>query len=183
MRFDASLLHGVEQGTEPPTLRFFTFKNPTLSFGRLQKLSDIRSLVPPGWETVQRPTGGGIVLHNGDFCFSLTWPKGSLPLPKRTQDQYRWIHEVLLEVLAQDQAVRMAACCDAPKSEEPFATRSCFQNPVGYDLLKDQKKIVGGALRCTRTATLYQGSLQAPVSVEFVERLSLAFKTRLELNS
>ena len=56
----------------------------------------------------------------------------------------------------------MAACRDVAAPEEPFSVRTCFANPVGFDLLKDGKKIVGGALRCTRRATLYQGSLQTP---------------------
>ena len=32
MRYDSALLRAVEQGTEQPTLRFFRFKEPTVSF-------------------------------------------------------------------------------------------------------------------------------------------------------
>ena len=89
----------VERGDAVPTLRFFRFQEPTLSYGRLQKLDDVRPLLPDGWARVQRPTGGGIVLHNGDLCFSLCWKDGQAPLPKKPQDQYRWIHSVVLEAL------------------------------------------------------------------------------------
>ena len=179
MRWDVELLNGVERGTLPPSLRFFRFLEPTVSFGRLQKLKDVRSLVPRGWSTVQRPTGGGVVFHDGDVCLSLCWPVGQNPLPTRPQEQYRWVHSAILEALRPTISLRMAECCDAPQPEEPFHVRACFHNPVGYDLLWNQKKIVGGALRCTRQATLYQGSLQMTISSSQQSRLLIAFQTRL----
>jgi lipoate-protein ligase A len=179
MRQDAETLSRIELGDAPPTLRFFRFKSPTLSFGRLQKRENVASLVPPGWDCVQRPTGGGIVLHNGDLCFSLCWEDGQAPLPKKPQDQYRWIHSIVLDALKADVPVRMAACCDVSAPKEPFEVRTCFQNPVGFDLLKGDNKIVGGALRCTRRATLYQGSLQIAVTPEIEARLQAAFQARL----
>jgi len=199
MRHDAETLTRVESGESPPTLRFFRFKEPTLSFGRLQKREDVVPLIPPGWAAIQRPTGGGIVLHNGDLCFSLCWKEGHTPLPKKHQEQYRWIHSVVLEALAGEVTAHMAippvrprrmasllneqgheaACWDVAVPKEPFSIRTCFQNPVGYDLLRDRKKIVGGALRCTRRATLYQGSLQTPVSPALEGRLKMAFQDRL----
>lgn len=179
MRADAETLSRVELGDAPPTLRFFRFKSPTLSFGRLQKRENVAPLIPPGWDCVQRPTGGGIVLHNNDLCFSLCWKDGQSPLPKKPQEQYRWIHAIVLDALKADVPVRMAACSDVSAPKEPFDVRTCFQNPVGFDLLKDDSKIVGGALRCTRRATLYQGSLQIAVSPALEERILTAFRIRL----
>ncbi len=179
MRVDVDLLHDVERGVLPPTLRFFRFKEPTVSYGRLQKSADIAPFVPAGWNRVQRPTGGGIVFHNNDLCLSLAWADGWLPLPKRPQEQYRWIHAVILEALIQKNNLRMAACGDVPAPEEPFSKRSCFKNAVGYDLLRAQEKIVGGALRCTRRATLYQGSIQLALTPPEEERLVHAFQSHL----
>jgi lipoate-protein ligase A len=178
MRVDVDLLNGVERGVLSPTLRFFRFKEPTVSYGRLQKLADIAPLVPAGWDVVQRPTGGGLVFHNGDLCLSLTWAGGASLLPKRPQEQYRWIHAVILEALAQT-GLRMAACGDIPKPDEPFSHRTCFKNPVGYDLLRAQEKMVGGALRCTRRATLYQGSIQLALTPTQEARLFHAFHSHL----
>ena len=179
MRLDADVLAGVEEGRLPPTLRFFRFNAPTVSFGRLQKLSDVSPLAPFGWDCVQRPTGGGIVFHEGDLCLSLSWAGSLSPLPNRPQDQYRWIHGIILEALAEDRSLRMAACCDQAAPKEAFPQRTCFNNPVGYDLLQEQQKIVGGALRCTRRATLYQGSIQMKLTPEQERRLFHAFHARL----
>ena len=182
MRVDMDLFHRVEAGVCPPTLRFFCFQEPTVSYGLLQKLADIAPLVPAGWDIVQRPTGGGIVYHNGDLCLSLAWPAGTSLVPRRPQEQYRWIHAVILEALLHEKGLRMAACGDVPPPKEPFGRRSCFKNPVGYDLMRDQEKIVGGALRRTRRATLYQGSIQLPFSKQRETRLSIAFEQALQFS-
>jgi lipoate-protein ligase A len=179
MRVDVELLHGIERGDSPPTLRFYRFKEPTVSYGRLQKLTDITPRVPAGWKVVQRPTGGGVVFHDGDFCLSLCWPAGERSMPRRPQEQYRWIHSIILESLSSNLPVQMATCARVPFPEEPFSSRTCFKNPVGYDLMWNGKKIVGGALRCTREATLYQGSVQITVSPAQESHLLITSQTRL----
>jgi hypothetical protein len=65
----------------------------------------------------------------------------------------------------------MLPCCDAPAADAPFDVRQCFTNPVGSDLLKDGQKVVGGALAKRRQATLYQGSIQQPVTPALEARL------------
>jgi lipoate-protein ligase A len=182
MRVDVDLLNGVERGALPPTLRFFRFKEPTVSYGRLQKLADIVPLVPTGWEAVQRPTGGGIVFHNGDLCLSLAWRDGGSPLPRRPREQYRWIHAVILEVLMEVKGLRMAGCGDVSPPHEPFGKRACFKNPVGYDLMHEQKKIVGGALCCTRQTTLYQGSIQLALTPAQEAHLLSVFQSHFDTN-
>jgi lipoyl(octanoyl) transferase len=178
MRYDLALLRNVEQGTEPPTLRFFRFQEPTVTYGRLQKRKDIAPLAPAGWPVVQRPTGGGVVFHEEDQCLSLCWPRGQAPLPARPQDQYRWIHGAIREALGPE--LRMAACCDALPAEESFAIRACFKNPVGYDLMKGDQKIVGGALCCQKKAILYQGSIQRELSTADVRALSESLRLKLQ---
>src|SRR5688572_20169043 len=81
MLYDATLLRAVEAGNAPPTIHFFRFSEPTVTYGRLQKRENILTLVPPTWPLIQRPTGGGMVLHHNDLCLSLVWPKGMAPLP------------------------------------------------------------------------------------------------------
>jgi lipoate-protein ligase A len=57
-----------------PTLRFFQWDKPTVSYGHLMSLEN----------GVKRPTGGGIVYHETtDLSFSLVWPRGQNLLPER----------------------------------------------------------------------------------------------------
>jgi lipoate-protein ligase A len=177
MRYDVDLLKAVEEGNVPPTVRFFRFKEPTVSFGRLQKLKDIAPLVPPGWASVQRPTGGGIVFHKIDLCLSLSWRRETVPLPSNLHDVYRWIHTVIREALGDH--LRMASCADGCNKKAPFATRECFMNPVSYDLLNGKQKVVGGALHCRRNAFLYQGAIQNAPTRNFEESLRVAFERAL----
>lgn len=163
MAFDRETLAAIESGDTPPTLRFFRFSKPTLTYGRLQTLPSLSSLVPPNWPAVQRPTGGGIVFHENDLCLSLCWPKGMAGIPTKPSDQYRWIHERILNALRSSANLRMAACCDTPTPQTAptsFQLRQCFNDPVGYDLLEGSEKRVGGALLHHRGAVLYQGSIQ-----------------------
>jgi len=179
MRYDLASLTGIAERNDQSIFRLFRFAQPTVSYGRLQKATDIAAHVPPGWAVAQRPTGGGIVLHDGDLCLSLCWRKGEGPMPARPQEQYRWIHSVVAEALAEIVPVRMASCRDLAAPQEPFGVRNCFRNPVGFDLLDQQKKIVGGALRCTRRAILYQGSIHAAATAALEARLWTLFQARL----
>jgi lipoyl(octanoyl) transferase len=182
MDADRQTLSAVAEGRQPPTLRFFRWSEPTVSYGRLQPLETVRTLAPAGWPLVQRPTGGGIVFHDQDLCLSLAWPEGLAPLPRRPKEIYDWIHGVILQALQPLLDLRMAACCDLPESQTPFARRECFREPVGSDLLLKNQKIVGGALLHQKNGWLYQGSIQ-PLGLEMnrVEPALLsAFQGRLQ---
>lgn len=174
MRLDVETLNGVARGTFPPTVRFFRFSVPTVTYGRLQKLEKIQSLIPASWPHAQRPTGGGIVFHQTDLCVSLAWPKNHPPIPTKPKEMYQWIHSVLCEGLGDH--FRMAACGDTCGEKKPFAVRECFTEPVGYDLLSGSQKVVGGALLNTRDAVLYQGSIQISNASDTEPALRQAFE-------
>jgi lipoate-protein ligase A len=183
MRHDIQTLASLERYEVPPTLRFFRFSEPTVSYGRLQKRAAIEPLVPKSWSLVQRPTGGGIVYHEIDLCLSLAWRHGQDPLPRKAQDQYRWIHAVILEALRPFMPLRMAACCDVNPPESPFDTRECFKEPVGFDLLRENRKMVGGALSRRKNVTLYQGSIQFPLSLSQENALRNGFEKELQVEA
>jgi len=161
MAFDCETLRRVGDNQQQPTLRFFRFKEPTASYGRLQTLDYLSSKIPSGWPAVRRPTGGGMVLHDNDLCFSLVWRRGEPPVPSRFRDQYRWIHDIVLNALKPlAPGTSMATCRDCAPAAEAFETRECFTAPVVFDLILNKTKILGGALRHERAASLYQGSVQ-----------------------
>lgn len=160
MEFDRETLSAVIEKKKSPTLRFFRWKEPTLSYGRLQPLARVEQSAPRGWPVVQRPTGGGIVLHDRDLCISMAWPDGQPGFPPRAADLYDFLHGLFLNALRPHISLSMLACCDAPSPKGAFEERQCFQDPVGADLMLQQQKMLGGALLHRRGGWLYQGSLQ-----------------------
>jgi len=180
MRIDADTLAAVESGDVPPTLRLFSFRRPTVSFGRLQHAEGVRPFVPAGWENVQRPTGGGIVFHEQDLCFSLAWRQGDPPLPSDIKDVYPWIHTVVREALAPWLSLALATCRDGRAPAAPFPVRQCFEAPVAYDLLEGKEKIVGGALAKRRRSFLYQGTIHEQLPEEALQALENAFRQRFD---
>jgi lipoate-protein ligase A len=178
MRWDEDRMAATASGDEDSTIRFFSFAEPTVSYGRLQSEGDISRLTPEGWPAVRRPTAGGVVHHNGDLCISLIWKPGAAPLPERPRHLYGWIHRVIAHAIASFQPVRLASCCDTQKPVVPFNQRQCFQEPVGYDVLADDAKIVGGALCLRRDSCLYQGSIQW-TNPQLKDALKAAFRSAL----
>jgi lipoate-protein ligase A len=159
MRFDRDTLAAVESAGHPPVLRFFRWKKPGASYGKHQRLDHLRGWIPDGMDAVQRPTGGGLVIHGSDLCFSLCWRSGQDPLPVHVKDHYAWIHGIAAKALQTLTDARLAACSDC-SVRPPLSLSRCFQEPVGYDVLANGQKIVGGALCRQHQAFLYQGSVQ-----------------------
>jgi lipoate-protein ligase A len=160
MAYDVDTLHRVTDGSSPPTLRLFTWSRPTVSYGRLQRWATVAPLVPQNWEAIQRPTGGGIVLHKDDLCLSLCWRRGQSPLPERLADIYAWIHQTIRQALWPVTPLQMVTCRNDARRISSFHQRQCFQEPAVFDLMEDDRKIVGGALCRWHDTVLYQGSIQ-----------------------
>jgi lipoate-protein ligase A len=158
MALDERLLMLVEAGADHCTLRFFGWKEPTVSIGRTQPhINGERNLV-------KRPTGGGSVSHAPEeLSFSFCWPaeRGKPHLLSHsggTRGIYKSLHQVFREALE-----KLGYDCDLEIGKGKTLdgrTSECFRDCVESDILWGGKKILGGALRRTRKAFLYQGTLK-----------------------
>ena len=180
MTYDLRTIQAVQEGQLPPTLRFFRWSEPTVSYGKHQSPNDLYLKIPADWAAIQRPTGGGMVFHGNDLCFSLCWREGQQPLPVHLKDHYEWIHSVALQAIKPLFEARLARCEDCSTTPDTLATRDCFTQPVGFDILKGDQKILGGALCRQKDTFLYQGSVQGINTPDFEERLQDAFKHALD---
>ena len=178
MAYDVSTMQNMHNEDRPPVLRFFRWVRPAVSYGKHQRLDGLRTFIPSGWETIQRPTGGGAVLHDQDLCLSLCWRAGQPPLPTALKDVYGWIHTVILQALPPLSHARLADCRDC-KTLAPFSTRHCFNEPVAFDILSGRRKITGGAICRQKSVFLYQGSLQDFDDAALQSRLEDAFQRAL----
>ena len=157
-----------------PVLRFYRWSKPAVSFGRTRGIdSEIeRAALEKGWMVVGRPTGGGIVEHADDLCFSLFWPKADGTLPWRVADSYAVIHEWIAEGL-KELGVETVSVHQKDKENG-----WCFQTAVCHDLTAGGKKIVGGAQWRQNDKALHQGSIQRVLPDSAVAVFENGFRTK-----
>ncbi len=155
-----------------PTLRFYRWSKPAVSFGRTQGIdSDIeRSFLQRGIMVVGRPSGGGMVEHREDLCFSLFWNKETQSIPWNVKESYNAIHTWIAEGLKELGIETTMAC------QKDADNGWCFTSAVCYDLTLNGKKIVGGAQWREKNKALHQGSIQIALNPETVTALQNQFK-------
>src|SRR4051812_31835556 len=79
MAIDRGALESVTRGLHgSPVLRFFQWEEPVVTYGYLLDPEKVRTFAAENGnlEMVQRPTGGGAVVHQpADLSLSLLWPR------------------------------------------------------------------------------------------------------------
>ncbi len=166
-----------------PTIRFYRWRSPALSFGYFGKFSDV-AIYAAERDLIRRWTGGGIVFHGDDLTYSIVIPANDPAFDESSIAIYEKIHRALCEGLAasgQDAELASVAALDerrkSRKGDLQIAQRrtgdhrsletairdrgyNCFANPVRADVMMDGRKIAGAAQRRTRRGLLQQGSIQ-----------------------
>src|SRR3954471_23023369 len=110
MAIDEALL---ELATSP-TIRFYNWDHPALSFGYFGKFGDVAS--HSDRDCVRRWTGGGIVLHGEDLTYSLVIPSNDPAFSESTMSIYEKVHATIRDALGrsgeQAQLASVAAVYD-----------------------------------------------------------------------
>jgi lipoyl(octanoyl) transferase len=161
MSIDEALL----ESAAVPTIRFYRWRSPALSFGYFGKFSDV-AIYATERNLVRRWTGGGIVFHGDDLTYSIVIPAND-PFDESSIAIYENIHRALVEALnaVGERAVVAGGVDPSAVALSKHAAVSasgynCFTNPVRADVLMDGRKIAGAAQRRTRRGLLQQGSIQ-----------------------
>lgn len=135
-------------------LRFFQWREKTLSVGRFQKTEEINQeylrchCIP----LVRRPTGGRAILHGEEVTLSLVLPGNEL--------SPRQFYEALKQVL-RDALERVGVAVDREVVNVPpyLASPACFSLTFPHELTVRGKKIVGIAQARGKEGSLFQISL------------------------
>ena len=138
-----------------PWMRIYHWSQPSVSIGFSQPLT----VVPPdqsSWPVVRRWTGGGVVVHDGDWTYTLAAPPGSELSEQRAADTYRWIHETMIAAL--HEAGTKGAVLQAENTSDGMGV--CFVEPAKYDVVWQGQKIAGAAQRRAKAGFLHQGTIQ-----------------------
>ena len=146
-----------------PTIRFYRWRSPALSFGYFGKFSDV-AIYAAERDLVRRWTGGGIVFHGDDLTYSIVIPASDPVFDESSIAIYEKIHRALCGALADhNQGAELVACSQpsfAAARPRSSCDNDCFANPVRADVMMDGRKIAGAAQRRTRRGLLQQGSIQ-----------------------
>lgn len=161
------LMLDCAQRTGRPLLRFYQWKEPTLSVGYFQKHGDRKNFPNcRDLNMVRRSTGGGAIVHHFDWTYSLamanrTTSQGSGAGIGAAQPIYDLVHDAVVAWLRQKgwpAAKCEAADCPAP-THQGNCSFLCFERRTAGDVLVEQHKVMGSAQRRQRQALLQHGSL------------------------
>src|SRR5438093_9929050 len=95
MAIDEALLDSVAI----PSIRFYRWRSPALSFGYFGKFTDVADYVGER-DLVRRWTGGGIVFHGEDLTYSIVVPPSDPVFSESSSSIYAAIHASLCHGLA-----------------------------------------------------------------------------------
>jgi lipoate-protein ligase A len=163
MALDEALAeYSAERGAA--MLRFYEWKQPTLSVGYFQSAAD-RRRHPASIKCalVRRTSGGGAILHDRELTYCLAIPAGH-PAAADAERLYFATHEALAAALSSfgiAAALRHCSDCEqpaekSPPGDEPFL---CFERRAAGDLLLKGTKIAGSAQRRRRGVVMQHGSV------------------------
>jgi len=144
----------IARSADHAMLRVFDWAAPWVTFGYAQRHAQVVQ-VRPDLPVVRRWTGGGTVVHEGDWTFSLFVPEQEDEIATLSSGEiYAWLHGAIVQSLQQQRSnVRLATRADV--IEGPV----CFASPVCHDILIGTDKVAGGAQRRTKRGLLHQGSI------------------------
>ncbi len=154
MASDELVLELVEQSS--PTLRFYTWNEPTVSLGYFQPYSLLsRSTLLSGLPWVRRATGGEALVHHHELTYAL-----GLPLEIAGQKTAHW--QAKMHIVIQRALVSMGVTTTAMNLLELRSDPTrllCFHHQTPQDLSINGKKIVGSAQRKKKRSIIQHGGI------------------------
>jgi lipoate---protein ligase len=168
MAIDRWLLQQHLTGKIPPTLRFYTWSNPTISLGYHQRQypEHWRSLT---WhdrpiDLVKRPTGGRGVLHQGDLTYAFI---GSGFVGKRAEI-YQQICQFIIDGWRSIGIELKYGTAGTGYIHNP----NCFGTATSADLVcADGYKLIGSAQLIKSGAILQHGSMRLNPDLELFKQV------------
>ncbi len=180
MAIDESILYHCGRGMSEPTLRFYTWKQPTLTLGYFQKAQeeiDFKVCADRGVEVVRRLTGGRAVLHQEELTYSILVGEDYPDLPSTIIESYKYLSAGLLEGLQRlGVGAQMERALPRVKAGE-HSTAACFDAVSHYELTVAMKKLVGSAQVRKDKMVLQHGSVLLDFVPENLVSLLLTKKT------
>ncbi|KJR43372.1 biotin/lipoate A/B protein ligase, partial [Candidatus Magnetoovum chiemensis] len=165
MAIDEALSFYALRKESPPTLRLYSWKEPTTSIGAFQNIADIdfdycaANNIP----IVRRPTGGRAVLHFDELTYSFSCPKIDGLFSDNLLDNYKTLNSAFFNAfLALGIDVQISG--KKLKRHDLTGTPICFASTSYSEITVLGKKIMGSAQRRYSEGFLQQGSI--PINID-----------------
>jgi len=155
MALDEALLEAAPR-IGGPVLRFYGWTDAAATFGYFQRFVEVERLTQLR-PLIRRPTGGGVVPHDADWTYSLTFPPDDSWYELKAVGSYRRVHEWIQAAWR-----RLGTATELAPSRRKDSPGACFIGADQFDVLWRERKIAGAAQRRTREGLLIQGSIQPP---------------------
>lgn len=160
MARDEAILQAVASGAQPPTLRLYAWRVPTLSLGYGQPSADVdlARLRARSWQLVRRPSGGRAILHADEITYSVALPEKHPLAQGGVIESYRRLSAALiaaLRLLAPDMPIQ----ADQRHERAAAANAICFEVPSDYEITTYGKKLIGSAQMRKYGGVLQHGAL------------------------
>lgn len=161
MATDRAILEACGQGQVAPTLRLYSWRQPTLTIGYSQNgardldRNRCRSL---GIPVVSRPTGGRALLHDKELTYSLTAPIPHPRFPSNLRSAFQVVSQALLLSLGK-MGIQGAMIANPRGVPVNGRSPSCFSSLNHCEITVNNKKLIGSAQRRKSRSFLQQGSL------------------------
>lgn len=147
-----------------PRMRVYRWLQPTVSLGYFQKLAEFQDFESTqGLPVVRRATGGGAIVHDFDWTYSIALPSSVVgaKIAGASSPLYDCVHRATIAWLSKfeiaselwSDAMQPASCAVAGCS---FL---CFERRHAGDVVCQGVKIMGSAQRRLGAAILQHGSL------------------------
>jgi lipoate-protein ligase A len=176
MAVDEVLLDFVSQSSTTPItfLRFYQWKEPTLSIGysqKARKVVDFTFCKSRGIQIIRRPTGGKAVLHDQELTYSLVSNDVEYFPIHDISGTYQLIAEALSSGLKK-MGIQTVLAGSISRIGSNFRDQSypqfaCFAVANHHEILWKNRKLIGSAQRRTQQGFLQHGS----VLIEFDSKL------------
>jgi lipoate-protein ligase A len=148
MAADEFLLDSAAAGR--PSLRFYTWIEPTLSLGYFQPAGERL----PGLPWVRRSSGGAALVHDHELTYCLALPAGA-PWQRRGESWICRFHAIIAVAL-KGLGVTSDKLCG---TEQKLGPVLCFLHHTPGDLILGGHKIGGSAQRKQRGALMQHGGV------------------------
>jgi lipoate-protein ligase A len=162
MAWDALLLDEAERSARPAVLRVASWSPAAVSLGRFQdagRAIDCARARAAGYDVVRRPTGGRVVLHEGDVTYGLVARHDDPVFGGSRAASLRAIGAALADALARLGVSAGLARGAAGRWSRAGEAPPCFATASRDELQSGGRKLLGSARLEGRHAFLQQGSL------------------------